>query len=231
MDPQRDPEIGVGPDLVVDRHRPGVGSPARGARRGCGPAARCRSDRARSWAVARPTPRTRPRRSAVEPAHGTAAAVQLVERGGSGIAKLVALDGVTSARRLRSMRAARCSSRSVTSPTVWGSRAHSSNAAPPLKSISTRFSSVGGSVAARPATSVRSSSLLPEPVVPATSACGPSATRSTMTGPARLTPRGVAARRSGSAQRRRIAVGGRGLQRQLLDELGRGRRRPVPPGP
>ena len=103
----------------------------------------------------------------------------------------------SSASRQRSARCARCASRSVTSPTVWGSPAHRSKALPPLKSTSTKVTWSGEHAAASPATSVRSSSLLPAPVVPATSACGPSRTRSTASTPSSATPSGAS--RSGSA--------------------------------
>ena len=53
--------------------------------------------------------------------------------------------------------------RLVMSPATCGSGARSAKAAPPLKSTSTKASCSGGWVAARPATIVRNSSLLPEP--------------------------------------------------------------------
>jgi hypothetical protein len=63
--------------------------------------------------------------------------------------------------------------RLVMRPATCGTRARSANAAPPLKSTSTKASWSGGWVAASPATMVRSSSLLPEPVAPTTRPCGP----------------------------------------------------------
>ena len=77
-------------------------------------------------------------------------------------------------------------------PTVCGSRAQSSNALPPLKSTSTNVRWSGSTVAASPATSVRSSSDLPAPVVPPTSPWGPSATKSMPNTPSSATPTGVA---------------------------------------
>ncbi len=84
-------------------------------------------------------------------------------------------------------------------PTVWGSRAHSSNALPPLKSMSTNVRWSGSTLAARPATIDRSSSDLPEPVVPPTRAWGPSATKSTRNTPSSAMPTGVARRGSAPA--------------------------------
>ena len=75
---------------------------------------------------------------------------------------------------------------------MCGSRAHSSNALPPLKSTSTNVRWSGSTPAASPATSVRSSSLFPAPVVPATRPWGPSATRSTPNTPSSATPIGAA---------------------------------------
>ena len=63
--------------------------------------------------------------------------------------------------------------RLVMSPATCGSGARGAKAAPPLKSTSTKASCSGGWVAARPATIVRNSSLLPEPVAPTTRPCGP----------------------------------------------------------
>ncbi len=51
---------------------------------------------------------------------------------------------------------------------------------------------------------------MPAPVVPATSACGPSRRRSTATGPPAPTPRTVVVPRGWSSQRRRTASGGEG---------------------
>ena len=94
-------------------------------------------------------------------------------------------------------------------PTVWGSRAHSSKALPPLKSTSTNVRWSGSTLAASPATSVRSSSDLPAPVVPPTSPWGPSPTKSMLNTPSSATPMGPA--RGGSTppafQRARIASG------------------------
>ncbi len=63
--------------------------------------------------------------------------------------------------------------RLVISPAVCGSPATPANAAPPLKSTRTKESSSGGWVSASAVTTVRSSSLLPEPVAPINSPCGP----------------------------------------------------------
>jgi hypothetical protein len=82
-------------------------------------------------------------------------------------------------------------------PATCGSAARSAKAAPPLKSTSTKASCSGGWVAASPATIVRSSSLLPEPVAPTTSPCGPmpssaASLRSSASGsPVELTPTGT----------------------------------------
>jgi hypothetical protein len=54
-----------------------------------------------------------------------------------------------------------------------GSAAMPRNVAPPLKSTRTRLRSSDEWVAASPRTSVRSSSLLPDPVAPMHSPCGP----------------------------------------------------------
>ena len=80
--------------------------------------------------------------------------------------------------------------------------------APPLKSTSTRFSSADECVAANPSTRVRSSSLLPDPVAPMQSPCGPlppcaDSLMSSATGaPVSSRPIGT---RSRSASRRRSA--------------------------
>ena len=82
-------------------------------------------------------------------------------------------------------------------PATCGSGARSAKAAPPLKSTSTKASCPGGWVAARPATIVRNSSLLPDPVAPTTSPCGPiprsaaSLRSSTSASPAAVTPTGT----------------------------------------
>ncbi len=56
---------------------------------------------------------------------------------------------------------------------VCGRTSRLANVAPPLKSTRTKFSVSDECVSARPSTSVRSSSDLPEPVAPMTSPCGP----------------------------------------------------------
>src|SRR4030095_2222872 len=97
--------------------------------------------------------------------------------------------------------------RLVIRPATCGSRARSANAAPPLKSTSTNASWSGGWVAARPATIVRSSSLLPDPVAPTTRPWGPipasaASLRSRTTGfPSGVTPIGT--RRSSARSRGR----------------------------
>ena len=113
---------------------------------------------------------------------------------------------VTSARRLRRTRSASRGSRSVTVPTTCGSPARSSNVAPPLKSTSTKARRSGGTRAAIETTSARRSSLLPDPVVPATSACGPSRTRSMSTTPSAASPSGPPGRGSAPASRHRRAM-------------------------
>ena len=96
----------------------------------------------------------------------------------------------------------------MTIPTVCGSRAHASNAAPPLKSISRKVSRRGSAFAASAAIRLRSSSLLPEPVVPPTRPCGPSRSRSSVKTPCSLTPTGPAgAAGPARRQRRRTASG------------------------
>ena len=65
------------------------------------------------------------------------------------------------------------SARLVITALVCGSRSSRVNVAPPLKSMSAKFSEFGGWVTASASTSVRSSSLLPEPVAPMSSPCGP----------------------------------------------------------
>ncbi len=66
---------------------------------------------------------------------------------------------------MRSTRA-RSSARLVITADTWGRSDIPANVAPPLKSTSTRLSCSGEWVSARPRTSVRSSSDLPEPVAP-----------------------------------------------------------------
>ncbi len=56
---------------------------------------------------------------------------------------------------------------------VCGRTSRLAKVAPPLKSTRTKFSVSDECVSARPSTSVRSSSDLPEPVAPMTSPCGP----------------------------------------------------------
>ncbi len=113
----------------------------------------------------------------------------------------------SSARTPVSARSAALGSRSVTSPTTWGSPWHAPSPAPPLKSTSITARRSGPYRAASASTSVWSSSDLPAPVVPATSRCGPSARRSTVTGPPAPIPIGALrpagpgpARRSRSAR-------------------------------
>ncbi len=65
------------------------------------------------------------------------------------------------------------SARLVITAEVCGSRSIPMNVAPPLKSTSTKFSTSDECVNASPSTSVRSSSLLPEPVAPISIPCGP----------------------------------------------------------
>ena len=98
----------------------------------------------------------------------------------------------SSARRLSTARAARRPSRSLRVPITCGRPASGANAAPPLKSTSRNDTRDGGFRAARATTQATSSSLLPEPVVPAISACGPWATRSSQTGPRASRPIGAA---------------------------------------
>ena len=99
-------------------------------------------------------------------------------------------------------------------PTVWGSLAHSSKALPPLKSTSTNVRWSGSTLAASPATSVRSSSDLPAPVVPPTRPWGPSATKSTENTPSSDTPIG---RGGAGIDAARLPPGQHGLGRALLE--------------
>ena len=86
--------------------------------------------------------------------------------------------------------------------------------APPLKSTSTKLSTSDEWVAARPSTSVRSSSDLPEPVAPTTRPCGPmpswaASLRSSSTGaPSAPVPIGIRSRSRAArgAQRRQQVV-------------------------
>ena len=58
-------------------------------------------------------------------------------------------------------------------PATCGNASKSANEAPPLKSIRTKLSVCGSCVMERETTSVRSNSLLPEPVAPMIRPCGP----------------------------------------------------------
>ena len=83
---------------------------------------------------------------------------------------------------------------------VCGSRSSAAKVAPPLKSTSTKLRISGQCVTASASTSVRSSSLLPEPVAPTSRPCGPmpscaDSLRSSSTGrPSALTPIGTRSR-------------------------------------
>ncbi len=65
------------------------------------------------------------------------------------------------------------SARLVMRPATCGRSVSGANAAPPLKSTSTKLTSSGEWVSASPVTRVRSSSLLPDPVAPTMRPCGP----------------------------------------------------------
>ena len=105
-------------------------------------------------------------------------------------------------------RSAPSPSRSVITPVTWGIRASASNAVPPLKSASRKTTWSVEWLAHSASTHDTSNSLLPDPVMPATTACGPSSTRSigtttpaaaanrAVSGPA--SPAGCKARRSPS---------------------------------
>ena len=93
----------------------------------------------------------------------------------------------TSARRLSIARRAPAPSRSVMTPVTCGTPASASNAVPPLKSARRKLTSRVECVAHSARIHVISSSLLPEPVTPATTACGPSPTRSMIAGSAAFT--------------------------------------------
>ena len=67
-------------------------------------------------------------------------------------------------------------------PVTCGIAASESNAVPPLKSASRKLTSLRRVRGAEATIHVTSSSVLPDPVTPATTACGPSATRSIMHG-------------------------------------------------
>ena len=89
------------------------------------------------------------------------------------------------------------SARLVITAEVCGNRSSPRKVAPPLKSTSTKFSVSDECVSANASTSVRSSSLLPEPVAPTSSPCGPippcaDSLRSSSTGaPVSVTPIGI----------------------------------------
>ena len=108
------------------------------------------------------------------------ARIEDVARPGSGDRRLA--PACTSARRLSIARRAPAPSRSVITPVTCGTAASASNAVPPLKSARRKLTSRVECVAHSARIHVMSSSLLPEPVTPATTACGPSATRSRTAG-------------------------------------------------
>ena len=105
----------------------------------------------------------------------------------------------SSASRLVSARAARCSSRSVTTPTVCGQVGAGVERRAALVVDEHERQVVRAAACREPTTNVRSSSLLPAPVVPAISACGPSRTRSIATTPSAATPSDGDGRRVGAA--------------------------------
>ncbi len=107
----------------------------------------------------------------------------------------------TSARRLSIARRAPAPSRSVRTPVTCGTAASASNAVPPLKSASRKLTSLVEWVAHSARIHVMSSSLLPDPVTPATTACGPSATRSTIAGSAAFDDRSTRGERPGAGPR------------------------------
>ncbi len=94
----------------------------------------------------------------------------------------------------------RSSARLVITAATCGIRAMPAKVAPPLKSARTKFSVSEVWVTARPSTSVRSSSDLPEPVAPTHRPCGPmpswaASLRSSITGePSSPTPIGTRSR-------------------------------------
>ena len=94
---------------------------------------------------------------------------------------------------------------------VCGSTSRLAKVAPPLKSTRTKFSVSDEWVIARPSTSVRSSSDLPEPVAPMTRPCGPmppcaDSLMSSSTGcPPAPTPIGTRSRSRGARGRQLIA--------------------------
>ncbi|CAM5730663.1 hypothetical protein STENM223S_05873 [Streptomyces tendae] len=103
----------------------------------------------------------------------------------------------------------RSSARLVITAATCGIRDMPANVAPPLKSARTKFSVSEECVTARPSTSVRSSSDLPEPVAPTHRPCGPmpscaASLRSSITGrPSSPTPIGTR-RRSGVDRGRQV---------------------------
>jgi hypothetical protein len=104
----------------------------------------------------------------------------------------------------------RSRSRLVITPATCGSAVSSAKVAPPLKSTRITASCSGAWVRASPVTSVRSSSLLPEPVAPTSSPCGPmppsaASLRSSSTGsPPGRTP--IGARSSAVRGRRQVSA-------------------------
>ena len=109
---------------------------------------------------------------------------------------------VSSPSSASAIRSTRCSSsaRLVITAETCGRLPRPRKVAPPLKSTRTKFSSADEWVATRPSTSVRSSSLLPDPVAPMNRPCGPmppwaDSLRSSATGaPASSTPSGTHSR-------------------------------------
>lgn len=90
-----------------------------------------------------------------------------------------------------SARTACCRSRSHTLPTQCGSRSSGRNAVPPLKSRNTNCRRFGGLRAARARHQLCNNTDLPDPVVPATSACGPCRCRSRWATPCCVNPMGT----------------------------------------
>ena len=76
-------------------------------------------------------------------------------------------------------------------PTQCGRPVSGPRPEPPLKSMKSRLTRSGGWLAARPAARVRRNSDFPEPVVPATRKCGPSAFRSIRRVPGTAAPTGA----------------------------------------
>ena len=141
----------------------------------------------------------------------------------------------SSAARLARARAACRPSRSVMRPTQWGRATRGRNAAPPLKSISRKVTASCGWAAAIAATQVTRSSLLPLPVVPPTTACGPAATRSSVTlpcSPMPITPARPGGRDDPAAvpgDRGRTAAGSASASSARVTEAGTGPYRPISP--